>query len=1062
MKIPGVLNQNTTYTLLNYDHIQELISEGLSEEIIKILSRIKVAYPFTFLEKESIRKKIDKLDNFFWIKNQDGFCELVNQKLNEYFNTGFAQLEGNHEELFFPVDARRIIKSFNDIACETKKAVRVEGVSFIEKEREEKFNLINFPIIDEEDTVIAIICLSVNPKVEKKSEMVENYLQKSQTLSQFPFAAAILTSDGYITKINTKFRELVSSEYHELENSLINEVFLPNFIKIFKEFIASEGTEITIKSSDLLPKQAFPMLILLGKIFDENNKTAAIMFGVKNEMTDKLAAEQQNNLGMIENLIRNNPDAVLICDKENLKFLEINEIAINLYGYRRDEFLQMDLTDLYSAEDIQLLLDSSSANVREGTFHGPYKHKKKDGTVILVEMSRYSVKFQDREAHFNLVRNITDKLEVEKRNQSYKSAFENTDDLIFITDSSGFIQSMNQQVTKILGFTKNELINSSFASLASDEDRSRVNLSIFHSIKKVESSISINLKTVDGRFLTVDVIASPILDFSKEIESFTLIGKVKQNILSAESEALKKTVEDSTLKKTSKETIDSKFLEGLFHELLTPINVILGFAQELTDSVAQPTEEQKEASLIIKQNRTNLLQSMNAATEYATLSEKDLNFLVAETRITDIIDHLLKDADELKSSMGVEFAYGKISSSLKFETDRKRFKYFLLLLFKITAKLSGQKKIYFSAYAQDKEYFLVAFRDLQTHCSKSLVNQLHNIFHSDEINSSKEFEVLKITLLLAQKLLKILKGKFVIISEEKDKNDYGIVFPISYSKTIIEEINQADVTEKSELGKEKTDKGSSSEMKDIAKTLTSQSESDKKLKVKLNETEELAAKLQNELKIEALREKIRKREAQKKPKKIEEDNDVVFEDSDEDELIEDTIEYFDLDLQENLDDQIEEEEIEVIETSAPKEKAPQPPKVKQMDEKVDISNLSCLYLEDQIDSQVLFRVQMKGLKNLNFAVSFEESLPLLDSGNYDFIVIDINLQGSYNGLDILRILRTMPQYENTPVFAVTAYVLPGDQQKFVLAGFNGFISKPIFRDQMMDLLAEVFNEHKQS
>ena len=125
---------------------------------------------------------------------------------------------------------------------------------------------------------------------------------------------------------------------------------------------------------------------------------------------------------------------------------------------------------------------------------------------------------------------------------------------------------------------------------------------------------------------------------------------------------------------------------------------------------------------------------------------------------------------------------------------------------------------------------------------------------------------------------------------------------------------------------------------------------------------------------------------------------------------------------------------------------------------MDISNLSCLYFEDQIDSQILFSVQMKGLKNLNFAVSFEESLPLLDSGNYDFIVIDMNLQGSYNGLDIMRILRTMPQYENIPVFAVTAYVLPGDQHKFVLAGFSGFISKPIFRDQMIDVLAEVFNE----
>jgi len=1061
MKIPGIFSQNTSYTLLNYDHIQELISEGLSEKIIKILSQIEISYPFTFLEKEGIREVIDKLDNFFWIKNRYGFVEVVNQKLTEYFNTSFAQLEENHEELFFPVESRRIIKSFNDIACETKKAVRAEGIEFVEKEKEERFNLVDIPIIDGEDTVIALICISVQLKVEKKSEMVENYPQKSINLNQIPFASAILSSSGHINQINTKFQELFSSEHHELENSLINEVFLPKFIRVYEEFIASKDTEITIESSEFLPNQAYPLLFLLGKIFDKKNSIVTVMLAVKSPTTKTIEAERVNNLGMIENLIRNNPDAVLICDKENLKFLEVNEVAINLYGYQREEFLQMDLTDLYSAEDIQLLLDSSSTNIKEGSFHGPYKHKKKDGTVILVEMSRYYVKFQDHEAHFNLVRNVSDKLEVEKRNQSFKSVFDNTDNLIFITDSSGFIHFINQSVTQTLGYTKNDLVNASLAAIVSNEDRSRTNLSIFHADKKETSELTLNLKAIDGRVLTVELIASPILDFKKEIESYTLIGKVKQNIVSNEPETATNTKEDSALTETGKETIDSKFLADLFHELLTPINVILGFAQDITDSINQPTAEQKEASEIIKQNRTNLLQSMNAAIEYASLSEKDLNFLPAETKITDVIDQLQKDVDELRGALNVEFAYGKISSSLKFETDRQRFKYFLLLLFKITASLSGQRKIYFSAYPQDKEHFLVTFRDLQTHCSKLLVNQLHNIFHSSEIFSGKEFEVLKMTLLLAQKLLKILKGKFIIVSEEKDKNDYGIVFPISYGKTLLEEIKEENVSEKSELAKEETEKGGSSEKKDDSKIKTSQPELDKKQKAKLNEDEELAAKLQNELRIEALREKIRKREAQKKSKKIKEDDDV-FKDSDEDELIEDTIEYFDLDLQENLDNKVEEEEIEVIETSAPKEKVPKHTVVKQTDEKVDISNLSCLYFEDQIDSQILFRVQMKGLKNLNFAVSFEESLPLLESGNYDFIVIDINLQGSYNGLDILKILRTMPRYENIPVFAVTAYVLPGDQQKFVLAGFNGFIAKPIFRDHMIDLLAEVFNEPKQS
>ncbi len=125
--------------------------------------------------------------------------------------------------------------------------------------------------------------------------------------------------------------------------------------------------------------------------------------------------------------------------------------------------------------------------------------------------------------------------------------------------------------------------------------------------------------------------------------------------------------------------------------------------------------------------------------------------------------------------------------------------------------------------------------------------------------------------------------------------------------------------------------------------------------------------------------------------------------------------------------------------------------------RIDLSQLSCLYIEDQVDSQILFKVQLKGINEIKFAVSFEEALPLLDSHHFDFIVLDINLQGEYNGLDALKIIHRMPGYETIPIIAVTAYVLPGDREKFIAAGFNDFISKPIFREKMMDALEKIFS-----
>ena len=121
-----------------------------------------------------------------------------------------------------------------------------------------------------------------------------------------------------------------------------------------------------------------------------------------------------------------------------------------------------------------------------------------------------------------------------------------------------------------------------------------------------------------------------------------------------------------------------------------------------------------------------------------------------------------------------------------------------------------------------------------------------------------------------------------------------------------------------------------------------------------------------------------------------------------------------------------------------------------------LSSLRCLYIEDQVDSQILFKVQMKDLKSIQFATSFEEALPLLESNNFDFIIMDINLQGDYNGLDALKVIHQLPKFENIPVIAVTAYVLPGDKEKFIATGFTDFISKPIFRDKLLESLKKIF------
>jgi len=76
---------------------------------------------------------------------------------------------------------------------------------------------------------------------------------------------------------------------------------------------------------------------------------------------------------------------------------------------------------------------------------------------------------------------------------------------------------------------------------------------------------------------------------------------------------------------------------------------------------------------------------------------------------------------------------------------------------------------------------------------------------------------------------------------------------------------------------------------------------------------------------------------------------------------------------------------------------------------------------------------------------------------FDFIVMDINLQGEYNGLDALRIIQKMPGYKDLPIIASTAYVQPDARDSFIAAGFTDFISKPLLRDKLMEVLRHIFS-----
>jgi signal transduction histidine kinase len=86
----------------------------------------------------------------------------------------------------------------------------------------------------------------------------------------------------------------------------------------------------------------------------------------------------------------------------------------------------------------------------------------------------------------------------------------------------------------------------------------------------------------------------------------------------------------------------------------------------------------------------------------------------------------------------------------------------------------------------------------------------------------------------------------------------------------------------------------------------------------------------------------------------------------------------------------------------------------------------------------------------------EEALDILEAEKFDLIIMDINLPGGMNGVEVTQKLREFEAYNKTPVIAVTAFTLPGDEQLFLESGFDGFLVKPFKREDFINSISQHF------
>ncbi|MES2178317.1 MAG: response regulator [Gemmatimonadota bacterium] len=105
-------------------------------------------------------------------------------------------------------------------------------------------------------------------------------------------------------------------------------------------------------------------------------------------------------------------------------------------------------------------------------------------------------------------------------------------------------------------------------------------------------------------------------------------------------------------------------------------------------------------------------------------------------------------------------------------------------------------------------------------------------------------------------------------------------------------------------------------------------------------------------------------------------------------------------------------------------------------------------VEDNADNRLLLQAILDGLYDVVEYENGIDALAGLAANLPDLVLLDISLPGM-DGNEILARIRADEQLRRLPVIALTAHAMAGDREKYLNAGFNDYITKPIVDETLL-------------
>jgi len=534
-------------------------------------------------------------------------------------------------------------------------------------------------------------------------------------------------------------------------------------------------------------------------IWDEQGRAIRLVgshsdISARKESEEKVRSSERR----YHELFENSPIPNWIYRIGDLRIIDVNQAAIDTYGWTHEEFLTLSVADIRlpgEAQAVEDALADCAANFRRMK---PIRHRRNNRSEIWVGLSSYEIDVGGCRARLIQANDITARIEAEQQIQRAYDQLENlvrqrTAELeekkaqwhglvealpqfVWTTTPDGACNYISKQWSEYSGAPVEELLGYGWLKMVHPDDHARIQAywqAAAGTDRREDMEYRIRAKDGSYRWFMSRGRAvrategGPIIEW---LGTSTDIDDQKRGSERLEAAVAERTAElgEALVRAEQATRAKSEFLAVMSHEIRTPMNGVIGMAHLLADTSLNA--EQRGYLNTIRSSGTALLAIINEVLDFSKIEAGKLTLESSEFELRNILDESLRlvsanaSAKGLRLSVEVEEAVPSIVVG-----DAGRLRQVLLNLLSNAVKFTerGGVSLHVSREAFEEAAVRMRFlvRDSGIGISAEQQSGLFEAFTQADTSTTRRFGGTGLGLSIAKRLVELMDGTIGLTSE---------------------------------------------------------------------------------------------------------------------------------------------------------------------------------------------------------------------------------------------------------------------------------------------------------